>query len=154
MRKELNGRVDLMKLAGNDFVLQGEFRVEDESYNGWKLKPTFKPQGGDSFRVFDEFMPSDRFGKCFQLIAQTSDSANLVASGYLTDSNLRRDVAFGTRDKIPGGNEVFHSQSPVWMKLLDDNYEPIVQGEAEFVFVEVSPWHGEREAELQRVLVE
>ncbi|MBI2673438.1 hypothetical protein HYX19_04200 [Candidatus Woesearchaeota archaeon] len=152
-REKLTRRVDLEKLTKEDFMLRGEFRIEDERYNGWGKRPEFKPRGKLLYVLFDQLFPESVFHECYELIVQTEKSQEVIASGYLHRSK-QGDVSFGVLSGILGQNRSYHTSFPVWFKLLDPDkaYKPIISGTADLIFVKVSPWQSERDAQRQRVL--
>ena len=144
-------KVDLEQLTRNDFRLSGDFRIVDESYHEWKMKPEFRAQGTENYVPLDQLIPQDRFHQCYELIVQTPDSAQVVGSGYL-HKNQRGDVSFGVRSGVQGQEQLYFNSSPVWFCLLDDANKPIVERVVDLLLVKVSPWHHERDAQRQRVL--
>lgn len=148
---KLAQRVNLEKLTKNDFRLGGEFRVVDESYHGWSMRPEFRQEGKDNYVPLDQLFLEDRFHQCYELIVQTPDSAQVVGSGYLYRAK-RGDVSLGVRSGVQGLEKVYFNSSPVWFSLLDDAHKPIVGGAVDLIFVKVSPWHSERDSQRQRVL--
>jgi len=151
IRGTLAQRVDLERLTQNDFRLSGKFRVVDESYHGWRMRPEFKKEGTDNYVPLDELFPQKILHQCYELIVQTPDSVQVVGSGYLHQTQ-RGDVSFGVRSEIQGQEQTYFNSSPVWFNLLDDAHKPTIEGPTDLLFVKVSPWHNERDAQRQRVL--
>ena len=147
----LTQRVDLEKLAQDDFRLSGEFRVVDESYHRWTMRLEFKQEGTNEYVPLDQLFSQDRFHQCYELIVQTPDSARVVDSGYLHQTR-EGDVSLGVRSGVQGQEQVYSNSQPVWFDLLDEPHKPIVEGPVDLLFVKVSPWHNKRDAQRQRVL--
>ncbi len=147
-------RVDLEKLTEDDFKLSGEFRIVPETagVRKWNIRPEFKPEGEKDYVYFDKLFPEGIFHQCYELIAQTPDSVQIVGAGYLHPSRAG-DVCFGIHNGIRG-EQSYHNSFPVWFYLLDDATlrESRVQGVVDLIFVKSSPWDCKRDAERQRVL--
>ena len=148
--KELSDRVDLKKLTENDFILSGEFRIIDETYNGWDKKPELKQKETDIYIPFNDLFNDAKFDECYELIIQTPDFSAVVGSGFLHRS--RGDISFGVQRGIHGEEKVYDDSTPVWFSLLTDDYKPIVEGPVDLIFVKVSPYHNKRDTERKRVL--
>lgn len=151
--KELPKQVDLDKLTEADFVLRGQFRVVDESYQRWKFRLEFRRKGTDIYVAFDLLFPDSRFHECYELIVQIPGRSVVIGSGYLHKSS-NGDVSFGVRSEIEGQKGLYINSSPVWFNLLNEDHKLIVDGPADFIFVKVSPEHKERDNQRQRVLHE
>lgn len=160
--KTLEQRVDLAKLTPDDFVLRGELRFVEASYHHCSLKPEFKLTGSDVYVPFDDLFSKGQFDKCYELIVQTPERSEVVGSGYLhriEGGERSGDVCFGIRNMV-GTQRFYDSSFPVWFDLFKKGDiptvgkipQPIVEGPADFIFVQVSPWHQERDAQRQRVL--
>ncbi|MDP3733631.1 MAG: hypothetical protein Q8R37_00210, partial [Nanoarchaeota archaeon] len=115
------------------------------------MVPEFRQEGADTYVPIDQLFPQDKFHNCYELIVQTPDNSEVVGRGYL-HSSQRKDVSFGILSRIIGQENVYHNSSPVWFDLLNDNNQPIVEGSIDLIFVKVSPWYNERDAQRQRVL--
>ncbi|GEM_PF-4107957 len=158
LQGQLDRRVDLEKLTQDDFRLRGEFRTRDESlrYEAqplWRLIPGFREEGAADYVPFAQLIPQDRLHECYELIVQTPDRTEIVRSGYLHPDQTW-GVSFGIRDVSFDGQQTVHytNSAPVWLGLVDDAYNPKVNGPVDLIFVKVSPWHQERDAQRERVL--
>jgi len=149
--KELPNRVDLKRLTEDDFILSGEFRLIDETYNGWDKRPEFKQEGTDTYESFDNLFNKAKFDECYELIVQTPDFSAVVGSGYLLKSQ-DGNINFGNHSGYKDEEKTYFNLTPVWFKLLTDKYEPIVEGPIDLIFVKTSPYDNEKDTERQRIL--
>lgn len=136
----LERRVDLSKLTVEDFVLSSPLK------DGSNL---FKRDG---YVNLAQFVPEDKFHECYELIVQTPNSSYVAGAGYLHRSIV--GLALGVLWSVYSGQRVYVNASPIWDALLSDqrHRESIATGPVDLIFVKVSPWDYERDAQRERVL--
>ena len=147
---DLPRRVDLSKLTGNDFLLQGEFRVLDEGYNGWNGKPEFRKRGMNEYVHFDSLFPLDKLESCYEMIVQTPESSRVIQGGYL-HLDKGNNICLGIRETICGVKR-YSGSLPVWFSLTSLNNKPIVEGEFDLILLKTSPWDNEKDSLREKVL--
>lgn len=148
--KKLLNPVDLEKLTDEDFILSGEFRLINETYNGWGKKPEFRQEGTNTYGSFDDLFTKAKFDQCYELIVQTPECLAVVGSGFLHQSQ-RGDVSFGNLGGFEG-ERVYYNLSPVWFNLLTEEYKPIVEGQVDLIFLKASPYNYIRDFERARFI--
>ncbi len=150
IRGKLEKPVDVAKLSKRDFTLRGEFSVVDENYHGWRIKPGFREEGTAAHVPLDQVFSKERFHSCYELIVQTPEYSKVAGSGYLHLSQ-KGDASLGVRSGVVGQERIYVNETPIWFYLLT-NGDRFVEGLVDLIFVNVSPWHAERDMQRKRVL--